>query len=312
MTPLDPGSAADHLVWSAWAWNPVITGGIAALAAGYLVAVTRVRRHHPNGSWPVVRTASFLLGLAGIALATESAIAVYDDELLSAHMIQHLLLIMAAPPLLIYGRPLTVVLHAWGNPVHAGVRRVLRARWVTAISHPAFAAPLLAAVVVGTHLTPFMTVALEHPLVHDCEHVLYLAAGYLFFLSVIASEPVRPRLSAGARYLLVLAVMPIDGVVGLIWMLDPHVLFAAYAHPDRTWGPSPLADQHLAGAIMFMGGDSLMIALGIVLAVQLVFRQPNRPSADDAQRLAAYNEHLRALSAHVQSSDATMERGSVT
>src|SRR5690348_12217348 len=101
---------------------------------------------------------------------------------------------MTAPPLLVYGRPVTLLLHATRNPVHTRVKRLLRSRAVTAMAWPPVTVVLYAAVVIVTHLTPLMNQVLADQAVHDAEHAAYLVAGYLFFLPVIGSEPLRWRL----------------------------------------------------------------------------------------------------------------------
>lgn len=95
-------------LWSAlttWRFEPFASAGLAVAAGLYLACVLAVARRHPARRWPLMRTVSFLCGLIAVAVASQGSPGVYDDELLGAHMVQHLLLIMAAPPLLVYGRP---------------------------------------------------------------------------------------------------------------------------------------------------------------------------------------------------------------
>jgi len=177
-----------------WQFAPLVSAALAVAGAAYLAGAWRVGRRHPARPWPRRRTLAFLLGLAVIAIAVQSSAGAYDDVLFSAHMVQHLLLIMAAPPLLVYGRPVTLLLHATRNPVHTRVKRVLRSRPVAAVTWPPATVVLYAAVVIVTHLTPLMNQVLADQAVHDAEHDAYLVAGYLFFLPVIGSEPLRWRL----------------------------------------------------------------------------------------------------------------------
>jgi putative copper resistance protein D len=195
-------------------------------------------------------------------------------------MVQHLLLIMVAPPLLVFGRPVTLLLHATRNPWHTRIKRMIRSRLLSGLTHPIVAFALYAAVVGGTHLTPLMTLVLRNSAVHDAEHALYLAVGYLYFLPVIGSEPIRWRLPLFGRYLLLLGTMPVDTAVGVALMLAPHRLFPGYA----------VADLHRGGLVMFAGSDLIMAALGIGLAIAFV-RAGERPHGD----LDAYNAYLAAL-----------------
>jgi cytochrome c oxidase assembly factor CtaG len=280
---------------TAWQFAPAVSALLAALAVCYLAGVGQVRRHHPARPWPAARTFVFLLGLAVIAVATQSSIGAYDDVLFSVHMVQHLLLIMVAPPLLVAGRPVTLLLHASRNPVHTWVKRLLRSRVVTALTWPPGTVFLYAAVVAATHLTPFMDLVLTNDAVHNAEHALYLLVGYLYFLPVIGSEPVRPRVSVFGRYLLLLATMPVDLAVGVTLMLMPHEMFPAYARVGRDWGPGLVTDLHLGGFIMFAGGDLIMTVLGVGLAISLVRRPQPLGLADGSAALEAYNASLSRL-----------------
>ena len=102
----------------------------------------RVRRRHPARPWPLYRTALFLGGLAVVVIATQSGIGSYDDVLFWDHMVQHLLLLMVAPPLLVVGQPATLLLHASRNPLHTWAKKLLRSRVVAAITWPPFGVAL--------------------------------------------------------------------------------------------------------------------------------------------------------------------------
>ena len=289
MPPLTAGDAL-----AAWQFAPLVSALLTLLAAAYLGCVRIVGRRHPARTWPAGRTAAFLLGLATIGVATQSSVGVYDDVLFSIHMIQHLLLIMVAPPLLIFGRPVTLLLHAARNPLHTRIKQVLRSPVVSGLTWPPVAVTLYAAVVVSTHLTPLMNLVLENEAVHDAEHALYLVAGYLYFLPVIGSEPVRWRLSAFGRYLLLLITMPVDTLVGVVLMLIPRELFPAYARVGRTWGPGLVTDLHQGGLIMLAGSDLIMAVLAVTLAVNFVGASGGSRSGPGAD-LDAYNAYLGAL-----------------
>jgi cytochrome c oxidase assembly factor CtaG len=280
---------------TAWQFALVVSGALTLLAAAYLAGVWLVARRHPARPWPAGRTLAFLCGLGTVAVATQGSAAVYDDVLFSAHMVQHLLLIMVAPPLLVLGRPVTLLLHVARNPVRARVTHVLRSPLVSALTWPPAAAALYAAVVIGSHLTPLMNVVLENSAVHEAEHVLYLVAGYLYFLPIIGSEPIRWRLTAFGRFMLLLVTMPVDTLVGVVLMLVSHELFPAYARERRAWGPSLVADLHHGGLIMLAGSDLIMTGLAVALAVGLV-RARGTPRGDRAGDLEAYNAYLAGLS----------------
>ena len=139
------------------------------MGADYLPGVVAVRRRHPARPWPIGRTLAFGCGLGVIAVATQSGIGTHD-EVFAVHMVQHLLLIMVAPPLLVYGRPVTLLMHAARNPVHTWVKRVVRSRVVTALTWPPFTLCWYCAVVAVTHLPPLRDLVLENAALHDGEH----------------------------------------------------------------------------------------------------------------------------------------------
>jgi putative copper resistance protein D len=181
-----------------------------------------------------------------IAVATQSSIGVYDNVLFIDHMVQHVLLIMVAPPLLVTGSPVTLLMHASRNPLHTWLKRAVRSRPVTALTWPPSATTPYCLVVGGTHTPPFMDLALASDTVHNLEHALYLVTGYLFFLPVVGSEPIRWRMSIPGRYLAMLLAMTADSITGIAYTLQAREVFPPYAHTGRAWGPSLVADLHLA------------------------------------------------------------------
>jgi cytochrome c oxidase assembly factor CtaG len=269
-----------------WQFAPLVTALLTILGAGYLACAWRVRGRGPDARrprpWPASRTTAFLAGLAVIAVATQGSPGAYDDTLLTAHMVQHLLLIMVAPPLLVAGRPVTLLLHATRNPWHTRVKRVLRSRTVAALTWPPAGVAVYSAVVLCTHLTGLL---LARGALHEAEHAAYLAAGYLYFLPVIGSEPLRWRLPPLGRYLLLLAAMPADMVTGAALMLHGPL------------GQYNAGDVRAAGLIMVAGGELVMAAVAVALAVAVVRDRGSaaRRGADPATALGAYNAYLASL-----------------
>jgi putative copper resistance protein D len=176
-------------------------------------------------------------------------------------MIQHLLLIMVAPALLIHGRPLTLAMHASRNPLHTYIKRLLRSRVVTIITCPLVAVPAYAAIVVGTHLTSFNNDVVVHPSAAAAEQLAYLVVGYLYLVSGFGDEPIRWRLSRPAKMVIILLSMPIDTFTGITLLATQHAPWPAYTAQHHTWGPDPITDVHWGGAMMWIGGDTIMIAL---------------------------------------------------
>jgi putative copper resistance protein D len=259
-----------------WQFAPAVSVLAAAAAALYLWGAWRVGRRHPARPWQWWRTAFFLAGLAAIVLAIESGIGAYDDVLFWDHMVQHLMLIMVAPPLLVAGQPVTLLLHTSRNPLHTWTKRVIRSRAVTFLTWPPFTLALYAAVIVSTHLTSLITTTITHPLLHDAEHAVYLVAGYLFFLPIVGSEPIRWRLSYPIRFLMLAVAMPVDTFTGLILSMQGSPLRATDG-PAPPGSPSPLQDIHWAGSIMWVAGDALMF--GFMMLVFLIWARADQGGA---------------------------------
>ncbi len=256
-----------------WEFAPVVTAIVVDFAALYLWGAWRVGRRHPARPWPWWRTGLFLGGLAVVVLATESGIGAYDDVLFWDHMIQHLMLIMIAPPLLVLAQPVTLLLHASRNPVHTWAKRVVRSRVVSFLTWPPFVLVLYAATIAGTHLTGLMSLVMTNPALHDAEHALYLVVGYLFFLPILGSEPIRWRLSYPIRFVMLVVAMPVDTFTGLVLGTE-NTPMKGMSGMRPAGSPSPVADLHAGGAVMWIGGDAIM--LGFMMLVFLMWAHADR------------------------------------
>jgi putative copper resistance protein D len=262
--PLEPGRLFDT-----WQLDGVAVAVLFPVTCAYLWATLLVRTRHPARPWPWLRTASFLVSVVVVLLATCGAIAVYDQALFSFHMIQHLMLIMVAPPLLVAGRPLTLLLHVTRNPAHRRIVRVARSRLVSLALSPPAALAGYTVTIIGTHLTRLMGVFMRHPWLGQLEHLLYLVAGYQFFVLLFGDEPIRWKLSMPGRLALCVLAMGVDTFAGLV-LLQAQTPIAMVPH---NWGAGPLRDTQTGGAIMWVGGDGIMVVL-IVLLFRSWTRRP--------------------------------------
>jgi cytochrome c oxidase assembly factor CtaG len=275
-------------VFGRWQFGPVVTVLAVAMAVLYLEGAWRVARRHPARPWPWWRTALFLCGLAVVVMATESGIGAYSDVLFWDHMIQHLMLIMVAPVLLVAGAPLTLLLHASRNPLHTWAKRAIRSRLATGLTWPPFGIIAYTATIVGTHLTGLMNVIMSNAAVRDGEHVLYLVVGYLFFLPLVGREPIRWRISYPARLLVLFLTMPVDTFTGLI--LGYSTTPMTGMGPRPAWAPNPVSDLHSGGAVMWIGGDAIMFA--VMMLVFLAWTRDGRAASSggwlEAARRASF------------------------
>jgi putative copper resistance protein D len=270
-----------------WSADPLPLALVLVAALGYVVAGRRVNEASPRVPIPAWRVAAWLAGLAAILIALTSVIDVYAEDLLSVHMVQHLLLAMVAPPLLAIGAPVTLLLRIASPEVrHRLILPVLHSKAVRLVASPFVAWPLFAITMWLTHFSPLYNMALEDPVVHLAEHLVFLGTGVLFWWPVVAADPVPQRLGFGARLAYLALHMPVNAAVGLAIYFAPSVLYAHYATLQRMWGPDALTDQQVGGLLMWAAGD-LLLLLAIPGVIGVWMRADTRRSTRTDARLQA-------------------------
>jgi putative copper resistance protein D len=279
-----------------WSLDPVPFA--LAVISGWLY-VSGVRRLAARGrAWRVSRSLAFGAGLATLLVATQSGLAAYDTVLFSAHAVQHLLLGMVAPLLLVLGAPMTLALQAAHRPTQRWLIGVFKHPVIRLLTHPITAWLLFGTSMFGLYLTGLYELSLRNGVFHAWVHLHFVVVGALFAEAVIGVDPgwwgARRSNPLGypARLLLVVLLVPFHAVLGLALLSTDHAVAADwYVGVGRTWGTSPLTDQRTGAAIMWGIGDLLGVLLaGIVLYqwMRADERQARRlDAADDAARLAA-------------------------
>jgi putative membrane protein len=279
------------------AWNLDLLPLLAiALAGGaYLWAVRRVAatRRTPHPTW---RTAAFLGGLAAMVLALSSPIEAYEGVLFSVHMVQHMLLELAAAPLILLGAPATLALRAASPSVRRTLLAILHSRAISLLTFPLLTWILFAAVNWGWHFSTLYDQALENVALHYFQHATFLGAALLFWFPVIGADPSRWRLPYPARLFYLFLAMPQNSFLGVALMSASSVLYPHYLTNLRTWGATALADQSLGGILMWVGGDFVFLAaMGGVVAAWV--RNEDRRTARMDARLDAEAAAERSRSA---------------
>jgi putative copper resistance protein D len=248
---------------SAWQLDAVALAVLVPLAAAYLTGVALLPIRSRGTCWPLRRTVAFLAGLAVCAFATCGSIAVYDQVLFTAHMAGHLALVMVAPALLACGRPLTLAVAAAPPARRARLERIAGGRALAVLTAPPLALASYAAVIVGSHLTGLMDTIMRNTWAGQVEHLVYVLAGYQFFVLVIGGEPIRWRLGSPARWLLLAIAMAVDTFTGIVLMQGTHAIAVT---PSRL-AVDALSDTHNGGAVMWFGGDAIMAVVMIALVI---------------------------------------------
>jgi putative membrane protein len=241
--------------WLSWSIHPSTVIGLAVLAAIYL---WRAKQSGAEQPLSVARKISFFSSLLVIFGSLNGPIHdLSDTYLFSAHMVQHLLLTMLMPPLMIYGVP------GWM------LRPLLRNRIVGAIARritrPVACFVIFNLVIAVWHLPMFYNAAMDNHSIHILEHLMFMAAAVLMWWPVTSQLPELPRLSyPGQMLYCFLMILPMS-IIAIYISMAGQVLYPAYASAPRISSLSPLDDQLLGGLIMWVpGGVIFMIIMTVV------------------------------------------------
>jgi cytochrome c oxidase assembly factor CtaG len=245
---------------------------LAALVYGRGWLVLRRRDPRP---WHGGQLASFMGGLAMLFLALASPIEPFADLLLQAHMIQHLLFMMVAPPLIWLGWPLFPILRGLPAAVRTDwVVPLLRSRGLRRLfgrlTHPAVALPLFVGLTWLWHAPPVYEAALRSRGWHTFQHLCFLGSGLLFWHPVVRPYPSRPRWPPWLLFpYLILADVQNTALSALLTFSD-RVLYEHYTLIPRIGGLSALQDQSAAGVIMWVPGSLAYLLPLFVIGVRLL------------------------------------------
>lgn len=233
--------------------------GTAILGALYFWGITAARRRWSLGPpAPPLKVAAFVASLLVLLVALNGPIHDLSDYyLFSAHMLQHLMLTLLFPPLLIYSIP------AWLLSPAARVPWVGRTgRFLT---HPVVAGILFAATLVAWHTVPLYELMMRNHDVHITTHLMFIVVSVIMWWPAMSTVPEVPPLGYGLRMLyLFLVSLPMQIVAAIISMAESP-LYPWYVAAPRTWGLTALQDQQIGGLMMWVPGNLWMFAaIGIV------------------------------------------------
>jgi len=278
-----------HFSQLGWNWNPWILASLALAVFGYIRGLLRLNSAVRARLFGGRRYAAFAAGIVTLFSALISPFDTLDDQLFSAHMVQHLVLLMIAPPLLIFGRPALACL--WAFPLPA--RRAIGRAWIrSGLKHavhvlmsPIFVWLLCSAVLWFWHLPGPYGWALGSESVHAFEHVCFFVTSLMFWSLVL--EPLgRRRMDYGSTLLFVATFGVQTGLLGALLTFAGRPLYAAHLSTTAAWGLTPLEDQQLAGLIMWIPASLIhLTTLGVLFVVwmhtaerQVITASAARPS----------------------------------
>jgi putative copper resistance protein D len=288
-----PSSLLDVLL--AWQNEAHVLLPLALAFLVYRWMVGRVNLLHPANPVPRYRVWSWYAGLLVLFVALASPIATYDTTLFTAHMVQHLLMTMVAAPLLALGAPITLVLRVSSAETRQRlILPLLHSRVLRVVSWPVLTWVLFAGVMWASHFSGLFDAALESEPIHVLEHALFMGAALLFWWPVVGADPSPWRLPHAARVGYLFLGMPQSSFLGVAITSAPEVLYPHYSSLVRSWGPTPLADQQLAGGVMWVGGD-LAFLVAMILGIWVWLRAEEA----EGRRLDARLDREEAARANV-------------
>ncbi|MFN2452021.1 MAG: cytochrome c oxidase assembly protein [Candidatus Dormibacteria bacterium] len=271
-----------RLSWTDWGFEPTVTLGLLVMVGAYVLAWRRgwLSRADDTTPWSLPSGARpwFLgLGIAVAYIALQSPIDRGGDEyLLSLHMVQHLLLMMVAPPLALLG---ICGARSLSAEVAPGVRR-----WATRLTRVWPATLLFNAVLLVWHFPLFYDATLSTNPIHIFEHITFVAVGVIFWWPIV--DPLRGPATRAVSPLEKIAMLGVAGVpptlLGFVMVMAAHPLYGFYGRAERLWGLTAVGDQQVAGIIMFGLGNIIYF-----VAISVIFVRMFASPEDDERAAAA-------------------------
>lgn len=277
-----------------WTWTGLVTQWrvdalwltiAVVMLAGYLLAVRRL--HRTGGTWPASRTWLWAAGWTLIALSTSSGVNTWSSAQFSMHMVLHLILNLAAAPMLVAAAPFGLVREAtpphpggtagpreWADTfVHSGLVRVLTTPWV--------ALTIYVLTLFGFYFTPLFDDVIRYHWGHQWMNIHFLVTGCLFFWPIVGTDLPGRRLGNLGRIGMLLAIMPFHALFGIIVMTSDTVLGNTFYQAfDLLDHDGLLHDQMIGGLLAWISGE---IPVLIAVAILLVrwFRREYRADSPD-------------------------------
>jgi putative membrane protein len=277
---------ASQAIFAEWSPPIVLTGTMIVVGLVYLrgwFAIRETRR----AQFPLWRLGSFLLGLAVIWVAIASPLDGFADVLLSAHMVEHLLLMSFAPPLLLLGRPVVPLLRGLPRGITVSLLGpLIRLKPLRSLGHvlitPMVAWFAMNLTFLGWHVPAAYDFALEHECWHQFEHICFLGTSILFWWPLVRPWPTR-EIYAGWLLLLYLVMADIvNTVLSAFLAFCDRPIYPYYVREPNPFPISALSDQRAGAVVMWVIGSLVFLVPALVLTVRLLQRDAapkERPSS---------------------------------
>ncbi len=280
---MDPVTRA---ILSSWDLRPEVILVLSTLMLLYGAGWVRLRRK--GGRLATYgRLVAYFSGLFLIGIALMSPVETLAGQLFFMHMIQHLLLIMLVPPLLMLANPFPFAI--WGLP--AGPRRVAGG-WLSRLMHrdssfrralrqvsgPGTIWLLYVILLVAWHDPNAYNAALRIDWVHDLEHFSFLLPALASWWLITGAAPhIQKPLAGGVRIAYVIAAIPPAMLLGIALAFSTQPAYTYYLTVPRPWGLSVLQDQMLGGVLMWVPGSMMYIIAVLILTARWLDREEKKP-----------------------------------
>jgi len=265
-------SPTSQAILSSWSFEPKIVLGLVASLIVYLRGWFILHRSSPK-RFPIGRALAFTGGLVSFWVAIASPLDAFSGLLLSAHMVQHLLLMSVAPPLILLGAPLLPLLRGLPRKfARDGVGPFLAwpalRRVGHALTHPLNCWIVMAITLCAWHVPAAFDLALRFSAWHKLEHACFFGASLLFWWPVVRPFPSRPHWPLCSVPLYLLAADLLNTSLSAILTFSDHVLYRYYLEAPRLFGTTALTDQSSAGVIMWVPGSLVFLIPAAMIAIE--------------------------------------------
>lgn len=250
----------------------------------YACGWRHLRKNFPSAI-PAWRFAAFLAGIGCVLFALGSPLAAFDESSLTVHMIQHLLLMSFAPPLILLGAPALPLLHGLpqflARDVVGPVLRWRPLQWLGGfLTNPAIAWIVAALILLVWHVPATFDLTLHSDLLHKFEHATFFAAGLIFWWPVVQPWPSVARWPRWSIPLyLFAATLPCDALSGFLVFCD-RVVYTSYLSAPRVLNLAPLADQQCAAALMWVCVTIILLVPAVLITMQILSPQKQFPTSE--------------------------------
>ena len=302
---LPPFTLGRGLAWSA---DPFFLVACLLALALYGWGVARLVRR--GDKWPVGRTVAFVLGVLSVALVMCTGLNDYGMVMFSVHMVQHMVISMVSPILVLLGAPITLALRALptAGRDRTGPRelllKLLHSRYLRIVTHPAFTIPMFVASLYALYFTPLFDFLMGSRAGHIAMMVHFLAVGLVFFWPIMGVDPGPHRPGHLMRMLELFAGMPFHAFFGIALMMASTPMVSTFEHPPASLGIEALSDQNAAGGIAWAFSEIPSVLVLIALLFQWYAsdqrqarRKDRAADRDGDKELEAYNAYLASLHA---------------